>query len=61
MSAELRAAVKLVRQKIQRCHVALNRNDLARLTLELTNAELAAKALGQILTPDEPQEATSGR
>ena len=56
--SDLRAAVKLLRQKIQRARVAHKRDDRARVTLELDLAELAAKALAQLT--DEPMEADRG-
>jgi hypothetical protein len=60
MSPELRAAAKLVSQKIQRCETALKLSDYPRLALEIKNAKLAMTELRQLLT-DEPQEATNGR
>jgi hypothetical protein len=37
--------LKLIRQKIQRAHVALKANDLKRLAFELDEAERATKLL----------------
>ena len=53
-------AMKLVKQKIQRCQVAFKRADTTRLAFELGEAARAAKELAQLLT-DAPKEATDGR
>lgn len=58
--SDLRDAVRLIRQKIQRARVAHKREDRARVTLELDLAELAARDLASLLT-DEPMEADRGR
>jgi len=49
MSDDLRAAVKLVRQKVQRAQTALRLKDTARAALEITLAEIAVDDLGHLI------------
>lgn len=59
MTAELRAAVKVLSQKVQRCETAMKRKDYPRAALELKLIELATKDVRQLVT-ESPMEATSG-
>jgi len=52
MSDDIRAAVKLVRQKVQRAQTALRLKDTSRAALEITLAEIAVDDLGHLM--DEP-------
>lgn len=48
------AAVQLIRQKIQRARTSLKRGDLARLTQDLAEADVATKDALTLFDPKEP-------
>ena len=54
MTPEIRDAVKLVSQKVQRCETAIRRKEYDRAALEIKNAELAVKDLRQLITDEAP-------